>query len=65
MDKPRGEDSFSRSYRFFARLEYILLHIFGPSTGNGRNDPRVRNRREYERRRELHEQWLASQETGR
>ncbi|WP_101653657.1 hypothetical protein [Brevibacterium ihuae] len=61
MDKPSGADSFSRWYRFTSRLEYMLLHVFGPATGNGRNDPRVRNRREYERRRDLHEQWLVTQ----
>ncbi|GAA2010342.1 hypothetical protein [Brevibacterium samyangense] len=60
MDKPRGRDGFGPGYKLGFWIQYILVHVMGPSTSNGNRDPRVQLKREYERRRALHEQWLES-----
>jgi hypothetical protein len=61
MDKPRGKDSFSWFYRVGFRINYILLHIMGPASLSAEADPRRREKREYERRRDLHRAWKAQQ----
>ncbi|GAA4283717.1 hypothetical protein GCM10022261_12480 [Brevibacterium daeguense] len=61
MDKPRGQDSFGWAYKVGFWFQYIIVHIVGPATTNDNRDPRVQLKREYERRRQLHENWLESQ----
>lgn len=53
MDKPRGKDSFSLTYRTGFRINYALLHVMGPAAQSIETDPRRRAKREYERRRQL------------
>ncbi|WP_029090023.1 hypothetical protein [Brevibacterium album] len=60
QQKPTGDDSFSLFFRFWNRFEYMVLHVIGPPRLSESMDPRARLQREYERRRELHEQWQAS-----
>ena len=59
MDKPSGNDSFSLLYRVGFRINYTLLHVMGPPSLSPENDPRHRAKKEYDRRRELHESWKA------
>ncbi|MBR8741632.1 hypothetical protein [Nocardiopsis sp. MG754419] len=61
MDKPRGGDSFSLLYRTGFRINYALLHVMGPAALTPETDPRIRAKREYERRRALHREWKARQ----
>ncbi|GAA2104058.1 hypothetical protein [Brevibacterium salitolerans] len=58
--KPSGEDGFGRWFRFWNRFEYAVLHVIGPPRLSESMDPRARLKREYERRRTLHEQWKAA-----
>ncbi|WP_349826689.1 hypothetical protein [Brevibacterium litoralis] len=62
MKKPRGKDSFSMLYRIGHKVELVLLSVMGPSTYPAATDPRERSKREYARRKELHEAWKAQQE---
>ncbi|WP_129661424.1 hypothetical protein [Rothia halotolerans] len=64
MDKPTGDDAFTWGFRIRSRLVFLLLHVVGPPQGSSSSDPRLREKREYERRRDLHRQWLAEQEQG-
>ena len=61
MDKPHGKDSFSLLYRMGFRINYALLQVMGPAALSPESDPRLRAKREYERRRELHRDWKAHQ----
>lgn len=61
MDKPRGKDSFSLPYRTGFRINYALLHVMGPPALTFETDPRIRAKKEYERRRELHRAWKTHQ----
>jgi hypothetical protein len=46
-DQYRNE-GLSRGYRFFWKLEWLLLHVYGPAQLSGQQDPRTR--KEHERR---------------
>ncbi|GAB3213684.1 hypothetical protein ACQEU5_19445 [Marinactinospora thermotolerans] len=59
MDKPREQDSFSLLYRMGFHINYAFLHVMGPAALTPEADPRLRAKREYERRRELHRAWKA------
>lgn len=59
MQKPRGEDGFGLFYRFFFRFQYTLLHVIGPPRLTASMDPRTRMKKDYERRKELRQQWKA------
>ncbi|MEU3017445.1 MULTISPECIES: hypothetical protein [unclassified Nocardiopsis] len=59
MDKPQGKDSFSLLYRTGFRINYALLQVMGPAALSPESDPRLRAKREYERRRALHREWKA------
>jgi hypothetical protein len=59
MDKPRGNDSFSLLYRTGFHINYALLHVMGPAALTPETDPRLRAKKEYERRREVHRAWKA------
>ncbi|GAA1459978.1 hypothetical protein GCM10009603_19810 [Nocardiopsis exhalans] len=59
MEKPLGKDSFSLLYRTGFRINYALLHVMGPAALTPETDPRIRAKKEYERRRELHRAWKA------
>lgn len=61
MDKPRGKDSFSLLYRTGFHINYALLQVMGPAALSPERDPRLRAKREYERRREVHQEWKAHQ----
>lgn len=50
---PRDPDrnaGLSLPYRIGWRLQYMLLHVYGPAQLAGGNDPRSRLRRDRERR---------------
>jgi len=61
MDKPRGKDSFSLLYRTGFRINYTLLQVMGPADQTPATDPRLRAKKEYERRREVHRAWKTHQ----
>ncbi|WP_017543794.1 hypothetical protein [Nocardiopsis prasina] len=61
MDKPLGKDSFSLLYRTGFRINYALLQVMGPAALSPETDPRIRAKRDYERRRKLHREWKAHQ----
>ncbi|WP_017606839.1 hypothetical protein [Nocardiopsis alkaliphila] len=65
MDQPRGKDSFSLPYRMGFRINYALLHVMGPAYLAPEADPRLRAKKEYERRRALHREWKAHQRSVR
>lgn len=60
MQKPTGDDRFGPAFRFWNRFEYGLLHVIGPPRLTEAMDPRAKLKREYERRKGLHQQWKAS-----
>jgi hypothetical protein len=64
MDKPTGKDSFSWLYRTGYRVNIAMLHVMGPATQSPETDPLRREKREYERRRELHQVWKAHRRTA-
>ena len=64
MDKPQGKDSFSLLYRMGFRINYALLQVMGPAALSPETDPRVRAKKEYERRRALHREWRAHQRSA-
>jgi len=51
---PRG-DGYSLPYRIWWEIEYTLMHVFGPATQDGANDPRVAMKLDHDRRKQL---WL-------
>ncbi len=51
---PRG-DGYSLPYRIWWEIEYTLMHVFGPATQDGANDPRVAMKQDHDRRKQL---WL-------
>lgn len=59
--KPKGVDGFGLGYRAFFRFQYALLHVIGPPRLSASLDPRTRMKADYLRRKELREQWKASQ----
>lgn len=46
---PYRNEGLSFGYRFFWKLEWLLLHLYGPAQLGDGEDPRVQ--KEYERRR--------------
>nr|WP_017588696.1 hypothetical protein [Nocardiopsis ganjiahuensis] len=51
-------------YRTGFRINYALLQVMGPAALSPERDPRVRAKKEYERRRELHQAWKAHQRSA-
>ncbi|MCP3425858.1 hypothetical protein NBM05_07525 [Rothia sp. AR01] len=64
MEKPTGDDAFTWGFRIRSRLIFLLLHVVGPPQGSSASDPRLREKREYDRRRALHREWLRGQDQG-
>ncbi|HET9872043.1 MAG TPA: hypothetical protein VFP89_05540 [Propionibacteriaceae bacterium] len=56
---PRGE-GFSLLWRVGWRIEYMLLHLYGPATMDEDRDPKVEMRRERARRKALYEERKAA-----
>lgn len=52
---PRGE-GFSWLWRVGWRLEYVLLHVYGPASLDEERDPLHQMRADRARRKALHEQ---------
>ncbi|WP_147264188.1 hypothetical protein [Desertihabitans brevis] len=52
---PRRNDGFSWFYRFDHHVTYALLHVMGPPDLDEARDPRTQMKKEYERRKALHE----------
>lgn len=52
---PRGE-GFSWLWRVGWRLEYVLLHVYGPASLDEARDPLHQMRADRARRKALHEQ---------
>jgi hypothetical protein len=61
MDKVARKDGYSLRYRIGWEIEYTLLHVFGPATQNGDNDPRVAMKKDHDRRKAL---WLERKAAG-
>lgn len=55
MTATRRGHGFGVGYRISWRIEYVLLHVFGPAQLDEARDPRARMRREYARRKAEHE----------
>lgn len=56
MTKPHKGDKFSFGFRLQNRAVRTLLLFVGPAQGSSQSDPRQRLKREYDRRKALHEQ---------
>lgn len=56
MSREDRKDSFSWGFRIQNRLVRTMLIFVGPAQGSAQSDPRQRLKREYERRKALHEQ---------
>ncbi|WP_129358826.1 MULTISPECIES: hypothetical protein [Micrococcaceae] len=56
MSKPQKGDQFSLGFRLQNRAVSTLLLFIGPAQGSSESDPRQRLKREYNRRKALHEQ---------
>lgn len=64
MGSQDKNDSFSLGFRIQNRLVRTMLIFVGPAQGSAQSDPRQRLKREYERRKALHEQRLADEHKG-
>ncbi|MVA76496.1 hypothetical protein GC722_10740 [Auraticoccus sp. F435] len=60
MPRSPRKDSFSLWYRLDHHVTYALLQVAGPPRMDSARDPREQMKREYERRKALHEQRRAA-----
>jgi hypothetical protein len=60
MPRVARGDGYSLLYRFGWRIEYVLMHLYGPATLDEARDPKAEMRRDRARRRELYLQRKAA-----